>query len=63
MMTIKGKMNMPNLKIEKAVNCTRAGCKEEQPSLMLKKAVPRGNKTISYYECKCGAKKKYENWH
>ena len=54
---------MPNLKIEKAINCTRAGCKEDQPSLMLKKVVPKGNKTISYYECKCGAKKRYENWH
>jgi hypothetical protein len=54
---------MENVKFEKEINCTRTGCTEEQPSLKLKKIVPRGNKTTAYYVCKCGAKKHYENWH
>jgi hypothetical protein len=54
---------MPNGKFEKAVNCTRKGCTQEQPSLKLKKIVPHGNKTTAYYVCKCGAKKQYEEWH
>lgn len=54
---------MPNVKFEKELNCIRANCSEEQPSLKLKKIVPRDNKNIGYYKCKCGAKKKYEMWH
>jgi hypothetical protein len=54
---------MPNGKFEKAVTCTRKECKQEQPSMKLKKIVPHGNKTVAYYVCKCGAKKQYEDWH
>jgi len=39
------------------------GCTEEQPSLKLKKIVPRENKMVGYYRCKCGAKKTYEHWN
>lgn len=54
---------MQNLKYEKEINCIRANCTEEQPSLKLKKIIPRGNKAVAYYRCKCGAKKEYQNWH
>jgi hypothetical protein len=54
---------MQTAKFEKELHCTRKGCTQEQPSLKLKKVVPHGNKTVTYYECKCGAKKHYENWH
>lgn len=54
---------MQNVKYPEEINCTRKGCTEEQPSLKLKKIVPHGNKTVTYYECKCGKKKKYDNWN
>jgi hypothetical protein len=53
---------MANINFEKELNCSRPKCTQEQPSLKLKRIVPRGNKTIGYYQCKCGAKKKYEMW-
>lgn len=54
---------MPNVKFEPELFCTRKGCNQEQPSLKLKKIVPRGKRSVGYYECKCGAKKKYEQWN
>ena len=54
---------MQNVKFEEKLNCTKKGCKQEQPSLVLKKVVPHGNKMVGYYECACGAKKKYEHWN
>ena len=54
---------MPNIKYEKEINCTRKGCNQEQPSLKLKKIIPRENKSVAYYQCECGAKKQYEEWN
>jgi hypothetical protein len=54
---------LPNEKFEKEINCTRKECTEEQPSLKLQKIVPRENKIVAYYRCKCGAKKTYEHWN